>query len=176
MSGINREFALTTDQSCLNRWLTEVQWDVTALNDRRLAWLQQAPRTRYSVRGVIAIDRLQARDITSLSHAYTAWHMVASQPYACRVTDSTHWGDGLVSFVPTKKRKRIRLCSGQKDGPFALPNGNSYPQICHEATLLGSLVVAIATLESYIVTTTDWALPVCYARIVLRWTEGCPYE
>ena len=56
VSGINREFALTTDQSCLNRWLTEVEWDVTALNDRRLTWLQQAPQTRYSVRGVIAID------------------------------------------------------------------------------------------------------------------------
>ena len=56
ISGINREFALTTDQSCLNRWLTEVQWDVTALNDRWLAWLQQAPQTRYRVRGVIAID------------------------------------------------------------------------------------------------------------------------
>ena len=56
ISGINREFALTTDQSCLNRWLTEVQWDGSALNDRRLAWLQQAPQTRYSVRGVIAID------------------------------------------------------------------------------------------------------------------------
>jgi hypothetical protein len=56
ISGINREFALTTDQSCLNRWLTEVEWDVTALNDRRLAWLQQAPQTRYSGRGVIAID------------------------------------------------------------------------------------------------------------------------
>ena len=56
ISGINREFALTTDQSCLNRWWTEVQWDVSALNDRRLAWLQQAPQTRYSVRGVIAID------------------------------------------------------------------------------------------------------------------------
>ena len=56
VSGINREFALTTDQSCLNRWLTEVQWDVTALNDRRLAWLQQAPQTRYRVCSVIAID------------------------------------------------------------------------------------------------------------------------
>jgi hypothetical protein len=56
VSGINREFALTTDQSCLNRWLTEVQGDVTALHDRRLAWLQQAPQTRYSARGVIAID------------------------------------------------------------------------------------------------------------------------
>jgi hypothetical protein len=56
VSGINREFVVTTDQSCLNRWLTEVQWDVQALNDRRLAWLQQTPQTRYSVRGVIAID------------------------------------------------------------------------------------------------------------------------
>ena len=56
VSGINREFALTTDQSCLNRWLTEVQWDVQTLNDRRLAWLQQVPQTRYNSRGVIAID------------------------------------------------------------------------------------------------------------------------
>jgi hypothetical protein len=56
VSGINQEFALTTDQSCLNRWLTEVHWDVQALNDKRLAWLQQAPHTRYSPRGVIAID------------------------------------------------------------------------------------------------------------------------
>ena len=54
--GINRECALTTDQSCLHRWLTEVEWDVTALHDRRLAWLQQAPQTRDSARGVIAID------------------------------------------------------------------------------------------------------------------------
>src|SRR5215475_14543111 len=56
VSGINREFALTTDQSCWNRWLTEVQWDVPTLNDRRLAWLQQVLQTRYSSRGVIAID------------------------------------------------------------------------------------------------------------------------
>jgi hypothetical protein len=56
VSGINREFVITTDQSCLNRWLTEVEWDVHTLNDRRLAWLQQAPQTRYSSRGVIAID------------------------------------------------------------------------------------------------------------------------
>jgi DDE superfamily endonuclease len=56
ISGINREFAVTTDQSCLNRWLTDTVWDVHALNDRRLAWLQQDPSTRYSSRGVIAID------------------------------------------------------------------------------------------------------------------------
>ena len=56
VSGINREFAVTTDQSCLNRWLTEVEWDVKALNDRRLEWLQGDPKTRYSARGVIAIE------------------------------------------------------------------------------------------------------------------------
>jgi hypothetical protein len=54
--GINREFVVTTDQSCLNRWLNEVAWDVTVLNDRRLVWLQGDPKTRYSARGVIAID------------------------------------------------------------------------------------------------------------------------
>ena len=56
VSGINREFVVTTDQSCLNRWLTAVSWDVQTLNDRRLEWLQRAPKTRYSPRGVIAID------------------------------------------------------------------------------------------------------------------------
>ena len=56
VSGINREFIDPTDQSCLNRWLTEADWDVQALNDRRLQWLQRHPATRYSSRGVIAID------------------------------------------------------------------------------------------------------------------------
>ncbi|SRR6266567_876754 len=56
VSGINRAFALTTDQSCLHRWLPEVHWDVQALHDKRLAWRQQAPQRRYSVRGGIALD------------------------------------------------------------------------------------------------------------------------
>jgi hypothetical protein len=56
VSGINREFAQTTDQSCLNRWLTEVAWDVEALNRRRLELLQQDRATRYTPHGVIAID------------------------------------------------------------------------------------------------------------------------
>ena len=34
--GIHDEFAQTTDQSCLNRFLTEAPWDVLALNQRRL--------------------------------------------------------------------------------------------------------------------------------------------
>jgi hypothetical protein len=53
---INREFAVTTGQSCLNRLLTEAPWDAQALNDRRLALFQQDPQTRYRQDGVIAID------------------------------------------------------------------------------------------------------------------------
>ena len=56
VSGINREFAVTTDQSCLNRWITEVAWDGTVLNQRRLTLLQQDSATRYTKNGVIAID------------------------------------------------------------------------------------------------------------------------
>src|SRR6516165_5321448 len=54
--GINREFAETTDQSCLNRFLTDAEWDVGALNQRRLEGLQKDPSTRYSDQGVIPID------------------------------------------------------------------------------------------------------------------------
>lgn len=54
--GINREFAQTTDQSCLNRFLTEATWDPEELNRRRLHLLQQDPDTRYSTQGVLAID------------------------------------------------------------------------------------------------------------------------
>jgi len=58
VAAINRQFAQTTDQSCLNRWLTEAGWDAEALNRRRLEWLQHDPSTRYSARGVIAIDNV----------------------------------------------------------------------------------------------------------------------
>jgi hypothetical protein len=54
--GIHGEFAQTTDQSCLNRFLTDAAWDVSALNQRRLDELQNDPTTRYSDQGVIAID------------------------------------------------------------------------------------------------------------------------
>ncbi len=54
--GINREFAETTDQSCLNRFLTDAEWDVEALNQRRLDELQKDSSTRYSDHGVIPID------------------------------------------------------------------------------------------------------------------------
>lgn len=54
--GIHDEFAQTTDQSCLNRFLTEAPWDVDALNGRRLELLQKDPSTRYSDHGVIPLD------------------------------------------------------------------------------------------------------------------------
>jgi hypothetical protein len=56
VSGINAEFAQTTDQSCLNRWITEVDWDGAKLNAQRLAWLQEAPQTRDAPSGGIPID------------------------------------------------------------------------------------------------------------------------
>jgi hypothetical protein len=56
--GINREFADTTDQSCLNKFVTTVEWSEVELNLRRLAWLQKDSSTRYSDRGVIALDNV----------------------------------------------------------------------------------------------------------------------
>lgn len=56
VSSINREFAQTTDQSCLNRFLTDTNWNVQHLNQRRLDLLQHDPSTRYSDQGVIPID------------------------------------------------------------------------------------------------------------------------
>lgn len=56
VSAISREFANTTDQSCLNKFLNDVVWDEKALNERRLEVLQRDQATRYSDEGVIAID------------------------------------------------------------------------------------------------------------------------
>ena len=58
VSAINREFAMTTDQSCLNRWITEAEWDQEAFNQLRLDWLQQSSDTSYSQYGVIPIDNV----------------------------------------------------------------------------------------------------------------------
>jgi DDE superfamily endonuclease len=56
VTAINREFAQTTDPSCLNRFLTDADWDVTALNRVRLDMLQKDADTRYHERGVIPLD------------------------------------------------------------------------------------------------------------------------
>jgi DDE superfamily endonuclease len=54
--GINREFAQATDQSCLNRFCHSEDWDIKALNQRRLDLLQRDPSLRYSDHGTIAVD------------------------------------------------------------------------------------------------------------------------
>ena len=56
VNGMTSEFVDTTDQSCLNRFLTQVEWDEKQLNERRLELLQQDQTTRYHDQGVIAID------------------------------------------------------------------------------------------------------------------------
>jgi DDE superfamily endonuclease len=56
--GIHGEFAHAADQSCLNRFLTEVAWDVVAVNQRRLDILQEDASTRYHEQGVIPIDNV----------------------------------------------------------------------------------------------------------------------
>ncbi len=56
VTGIHAEFARTTDQSCLNRFVHHDAWDVQALNQRRLDLLQRDADTRYSDHGTIAVD------------------------------------------------------------------------------------------------------------------------
>ena len=56
VNGISDEFLDATDQSCLNRFLTEVPWNAEQLNERRLELLQRDPATRYHDQGVIALD------------------------------------------------------------------------------------------------------------------------
>ena len=58
VTGINREFAETTDPSCLNRFFRDADWDVQAVNQRRLELLQKEPSTRYSAQGVIPLDNV----------------------------------------------------------------------------------------------------------------------
>lgn len=56
VTGINAEFAQTTDQSCLNRFVHHDDWDTQALNQRRLDLLQRDSATRYHEHGVIPVD------------------------------------------------------------------------------------------------------------------------
>ena len=56
ITGINSEFANTTDQSCLNRFLTDSPWNKKDLNELRLELMQGEPDMHYSEHGVIAID------------------------------------------------------------------------------------------------------------------------
>jgi hypothetical protein len=119
VAGINAEFAVTTDQSCLNRWMTEVDWDVQALNEKRLEAVQQAPATRYSAQGVISVDN------TLVDHAGTliedvGWfwdhadkrHLIAHDyliaNYVC--TSGKHYA---LEFRRFKKKEQCQDAQGQ---------------------------------------------------------------
>src|SRR4028119_1399452 len=83
--GINGEFARTTDQSCLNRFLTEAPWEVQTLNERRLEQLQKDPSTRYSDQGVIPIDNtLIDRDGLLIPDAGWHWDHAEQRDQAAR--------------------------------------------------------------------------------------------
>ena len=56
VAGMTQEMPNASDQSCLNRFLTEVDWDHESMNQARIDWLQQFDDTQFHERGVIAID------------------------------------------------------------------------------------------------------------------------
>ena len=122
VSAINAEFADTTDQSCLNRWITQVPWDAEQLNEHRLAWLQGHPSTRYSARGVIAVDNTlvdhhgeMIEDVGWFwDHAdkrYLIAHDYVIANYVC--TSGKHYPLEFRRF-----RKREAVAAGEAAGPF----------------------------------------------------------
>ncbi len=56
IAGMTDEMPNASDQSCLNRFLTEVEWDEHVVNEARIEWLQQFDDTKFHPRGIIAID------------------------------------------------------------------------------------------------------------------------
>jgi hypothetical protein len=56
VAGMTQEMPNASDQSCLNRFMTEVEWDEQKMNEKRIEWLQQFDDMQFHNRGVIAID------------------------------------------------------------------------------------------------------------------------
>lgn len=56
VSGMTSEMPNASDQSCLNRFMTEVEWDEHAVNQARIDMMQESEDTRFHDRGVIALD------------------------------------------------------------------------------------------------------------------------
>jgi hypothetical protein len=56
ITGMTNEQPNASDQSCLNRFMTEVDWDASQLNEERIKWLQQFDETKFHERGIIALD------------------------------------------------------------------------------------------------------------------------
>ena len=64
VSSINTEFAVTTDQSCLNHWINQVPWDANRLNKMRLEWLQSKSATQYSANVFSPVARISITSTT----------------------------------------------------------------------------------------------------------------
>jgi len=58
IDGMTKEMPNASDQSCLNRFMTEVDWDHEGMNQKRIDWLQQFDDTKFHERGVIALDNV----------------------------------------------------------------------------------------------------------------------
>jgi hypothetical protein len=57
VAGMSREFAFASDQSCLNRFLTEVDWDEKKLNELRIDWLKDQSMGDSQLRNVKGLTR-----------------------------------------------------------------------------------------------------------------------
>jgi hypothetical protein len=99
--GISSEFAETTDQSCLNRFLTQADWDVEAVNDRRLDLLQDDPTCCYSEQGVIALDN------TLIDHA------------GLLIPDASYYWD--------HSEERYKIAQDYLFANYVCPSGKHYP-------------------------------------------------
>jgi hypothetical protein len=56
IAGMSDRFLNASDQSCMNRFMTEVDWDPQALNQSRIEYMQQCEDTKFHKDGVIALD------------------------------------------------------------------------------------------------------------------------
>jgi hypothetical protein len=56
ITGMTSEQPNASDQSCLNRFMTEVEWDAQKLNEERIKWLQQFDDMKFDERGIIPLD------------------------------------------------------------------------------------------------------------------------
>jgi len=56
VAGITEEIVGASDQSCLNRFMNDVDWDHEELNTARIIWLQQSEDTKFHQNGIIALD------------------------------------------------------------------------------------------------------------------------
>lgn len=119
----------STDQSCLNRFLTRAEWDEQALNERHLELLQSDPSMRYHDRGVIALDNvLIDHDGKHIEDAGWFWdhaeerHKIAHDylfaNYVCPNGKQNARGEsrGYVGDLKTNRKLEVRGQSIKVDG------------------------------------------------------------